>query len=172
MLRCDSLMSYFFKTSIEICIRESQNKLAAANIGRFVDGVPANIDKATVIAVKEECFYIIDALVGLIVLLIKYSGERVTVIKVSMLHKIMQLIVSSLTHEANEYTEKMMTCLAKDNSKSSLAYRSIYFNGLPYFRLLFMLFFNLNMPDHVFDSINLFLLMTFSHSLSKVSPKE
>ena len=90
MLKCDSLMTFFFQISIEICIRDSQNKLSAENVGRTIDGSPISIDKRTMFEVKDKCFYILDAVVGLIVLLIKYSGERITVIKVSILHKILK----------------------------------------------------------------------------------
>lgn len=152
-------------------------KLRTAQIGIDSPNGPVTVEQSVLIAVKDKCFHVIDALVGLIVLLIKYSGEKITVIKVSMLHKIMQLIVLNLNQEAGEYAAKLGEySAATENGNSSAGLlapnRAVYFNGLPYFRLLFMLFFNLNVPDLVFDSINLFLLMTFSNSLLQVPPKK
>ncbi|MES1904328.1 MAG: CCR4-NOT transcription complex subunit 1 [Paramarteilia canceri] len=168
MLKCDQKMSFFFKKSIESCVKDSLVKLSAENIGKTIDGVPIQIDQANVFTTKNKCFYVLDGLVGFIALLIKYSGDRATLIKLSMLHKILTIIVNCLINDASEYSQKLK--LYPEKSGNSVMYPSLYFNGLPYFRILFMLFVSLHTPDNVFDSISTFLLTAYGNSLLNVAP--
>uniref|UniRef100_A0A915DXJ9 CCR4-NOT transcription complex subunit 1 n=1 Tax=Ditylenchus dipsaci TaxID=166011 RepID=A0A915DXJ9_9BILA len=101
--------------------------------------------------VRRRCYYTLDAFVKLTCLMVKYSDGVHHSTKVNLLKKVLGILSSALhaDHEA----------------------RKADFNGMPFHRILILMFNELTSPDPVLDPISWHILEAFGQTLFVLQPR-
>ncbi|XP_077294792.1 CCR4-NOT transcription complex subunit 1 isoform X2 [Arctopsyche grandis] len=100
---------------------------------------------------RNKFYHMIDPYVRLVTLLIKNSGDAGnTIPKINLLNKVLTITAH---------------CLIQDHKE-----RGPLFQQLPYYRILIMLFLDLNESEPVLEAINFQLLTAYCHTLHMVQP--
>uniref|UniRef100_H2YFJ7 CCR4-NOT transcription complex subunit 1 n=1 Tax=Ciona savignyi TaxID=51511 RepID=H2YFJ7_CIOSA len=103
--------------------------------------------------VRAKCFHTLDAFVRLITLLVKHSGDAVnSVTKINLLNKVLGIVVGVLLQDHET--------------------RQTEYHQMPYHRIFIMLFYELNAPEHVLESINFQTLTAFTNTYHILRPSK
>lgn len=101
--------------------------------------------------VRQRCYYTLDAFTKLTCLMVKYSDGQHHSTKVNLLKKVLN-ILSSAVHKDHEQ-------------------RKFDFNGMPFHRILIIMFNELTAPDPVLDPIQWHILEAFGQTLFLLQPR-
>uniref|UniRef100_A0A914HCW9 CCR4-NOT transcription complex subunit 1 n=1 Tax=Globodera rostochiensis TaxID=31243 RepID=A0A914HCW9_GLORO len=101
--------------------------------------------------VRQRCYYTLDAFTKLTCLMVKYSDGQHHSTKVNLLKKVLTILTNALN---------------KDHEQ-----RKFDFNGLPFHRILIIMFNELTAPDPVLDSIQWNILESFGQALFLLQPR-
>ncbi|KAL3112675.1 hypothetical protein niasHT_013711 [Heterodera trifolii] len=101
--------------------------------------------------VRQRCYYTLDAFTKLTCLMVKYSDGQHHSTKVNLLKKILAILTTALNN---------------DHEQQKFA-----FNGLPFHRILVIMFNELTSSDPVLDSIQLNILESFGQVLFLLQPR-
>lgn len=108
-----------------------------------------NTGQSTVI--RQRCYYTLDAFTKLTCLMVKYSDGQHHSTKVNLLKKVLNIL---------------STALQKDQEQ-----RKYEFNGMPFHRILIIMFNELTAPDPVLDPIQWHILEAFGQTLFMLQPR-
>ncbi|XP_077972852.1 CCR4-NOT transcription complex subunit 1-like [Styela clava] len=142
ILRTDDLITRFFRLCTELCVDLTYRLLQESNIS------PSLLNPTLV---RAKCFHTLDAFVRLITLLVKHSGDAAnSVTKINLLNKVLGIVVGVLQQDHDQ--------------------RQTEFHQMPYHRIFIMLFYELNAPEHVLESINFQTLTAFTNTYHILRP--
>ncbi|CAK8681219.1 CCR4-NOT transcription complex subunit 1-like isoform X2 [Clavelina lepadiformis] len=144
ILRTDDLITRFFRLCTEMCVDLTYRLLQESNVS------PSLLNPTLV---RAKCFHTLDAFVRLITLLVKHSGDAVnSVTKINLLNKVLGIVVGVLLHDHET--------------------RQMEYHQMPYHRIFIMLFYELNAPEHVLESINFQTLTAFTNTYHILRPNK
>uniref|UniRef100_H2YFJ5 CCR4-NOT transcription complex subunit 1 n=1 Tax=Ciona savignyi TaxID=51511 RepID=H2YFJ5_CIOSA len=144
ILRTDDLITRFFRLCTEMCVDLTYRLLQESNVS------PSLLNPTLV---RAKCFHTLDAFVRLITLLVKHSGDAVnSVTKINLLNKVLGIVVGVLLQDHET--------------------RQTEYHQMPYHRIFIMLFYELNAPEHVLESINFQTLTAFTNTYHILRPSK
>nr|CAB3232164.1 CCR4-NOT transcription complex subunit 1 [Phallusia mammillata] len=144
ILRTDDLITRFFRLCTEMCVDLTYRLLQESNVS------PSLLNPTLV---RAKCFHTLDAFVRLITLLVKHSGDAVnSVTKINLLNKVLGIVVGVLLQDHDT--------------------RQTEYHQMPYHRIFIMLFYELNAPEHVLESINFQTLTAFTNTYHILRPSK
>ncbi|KAJ8969734.1 hypothetical protein NQ317_006395, partial [Molorchus minor] len=140
ILKTDDLITRFFRLSTQLCVETVYRMLA--------DKANTNMS-----LIRPKCYHTLDALVRLVALLVKHSGDtNNTSTKIHLLNKVLGIVAG---------------CLLQDHDT-----RATEFQQMPYQRIFTMLFLELNAPEPVLEAINFHVLTAYCHTLHILRPSK
>ncbi|KAJ8667643.1 hypothetical protein QAD02_009306 [Eretmocerus hayati] len=137
ILKTDDLITRFFKLSTQMCVDHCYHALSEGSTALSV--------------VRTKCFHTLDALVRLVALLVKNSGDTTnTHTKINLLNKVLGIVAGVLLQDHEM--------------------RGTDFQQLPYHRIFIMLFLELCAPEPVLEAVNYQVLTAFCHTFHILRP--